>query len=219
WKDGWPHAEPVQLNDILEPPVFHDDFSSEELNLEWISMRQLPTDVAKRVEEGVVLTGNGQGLADLTPAWIGRRQRRLEGIVYADVVVSGVGGITLRYDEAAHYDLELRDGQLVARFNVSSIVHEVDAVGFDVDSASQLSGFVRLFMEFKPAGQAFSVEGQSSDFISLGWVDPNGQKHEVANFDGRFLSNEVTTSFTGRVVGVYCVTGSVKLHEYQERAV
>jgi xylan 1,4-beta-xylosidase len=219
WKDGWPFAEPVHLNDILEPPVFRDDFSSEQLSLEWISLRQLPTDVAKLVEGGVVLTGNGQGLADLTPAWIGRRQRRLEGIVYADVAVSGVGGITLRYDEAAHYDLELRDGQLVARFNVSSIVHEVVAAGFDVDSARQLSGFVRLFMEFKPAGQAFSVEGQSSDFISLGWVDPNGQKHEVANFDGRFLSNEATASFTGRVVGVYCVTGQVKLHEYQEIAV
>jgi xylan 1,4-beta-xylosidase len=218
WKDGWPHAEPVHLNDILEPPVFHDDFTSEELNLEWISLRQLPTDVAKRDIDGVVLTANGQGLGDINPAWIGRRQRRLDGIVYADMTVNGAGGISLRYDEVAHYDLELRDGQLLARFNVSSIVHEVVAVGFDATAASQASGSIRLYMEFKPAGQAFTPEGQSSDFIGLGWVDLDGVRHEVASFDGRFLSNEVTTSFTGRVVGVYCVAGQVRLHEYQEVA-
>jgi len=218
WQDGWPHAEPVQPNDIVAPPVFHDDFSSEQLNLEWVALRQLPTDIVERAADGVVLTGNGQGLDDLTPAWIGRRQRRLEGIVYADLTVSGVGGISLRYDEAAHYDLELCDGALLARFNVSSVKHEVSAVGFTLGSASQASGSIRLFMEFKPAGQAFSIEGQSSDFIDLGWIDLDGVKHVVASFDGRFLSNEVTTSFTGRVVGVYCVTGQVRLHEYQEVA-
>ena len=218
WKDGWPFAEAVHLNDIVEPPVFHDDFSSSELNLEWVSLRQLPTDVAKRENDGLVITGNGQGLGDLTPAWIGRRQRRLDGIVYADITVSGVGGITLRYDEAAHYDLELRDGKLIARFNVSSVTHEVEAVGFYSGASSQGSGSVRLYLEYKPAGQAFSIEGQSSDFIGLGWVDLDGVKREVASFDGRFLSNEVTTSFTGRVVGVYCVTGQVRLHEYQEVA-
>jgi xylan 1,4-beta-xylosidase len=218
WKDGWPFAEEVHLNDLVAPPVFHDDFSSPELNLEWVSLRQLPTDVVERASDGVVLTGNGQGLGDMTPAWIGRRQRRLEGIVYADVTVTGVGGLTLRYDEAAHYDIEIRDGELLARFNVSTIVHEVPAVDFSLTAASQASGSVRLFIEYKPAGQAFTIEGQSSDFIDLGWVDLDGIKHVVATFDGRFLSNEVTTSFTGRVVGVYSVTGQVRLHEYQEVA-
>jgi hypothetical protein len=28
----------------------------------------------------------------------------------------------------------------------------------------------------------------------------------------------VTTSFTGRVVGIYCVTGTLRLHEFQEVA-
>ena len=218
WQDGWPYAEPVHLNNIVEPPQFHDDFSATELNLEWISLRQLPTAVVSRAEDGLVLSGNGQGLTDLTPAWIGRRQRRLDGIVFADLTVDGVGGITLRYDESSHYDLELANGKLTARFSVSSVVHEVAAVGFDAGSLSQASGGVRLFMEYRPTEVAFNVEGQSSDFIDLGWVDLDGVKHLVASFDGRFLSNEVTTSFTGRVVGVYCVTGTLRLHQFQEVA-
>jgi beta-xylosidase len=218
WKDGWPFAEPVELNDVLPAPEFHDDFSSDSLNLDWISLRQLPTDIAVKSTDGVVLTGNGQRLGDLTPTWIGRRQRRLEGAVYADVTVNGVGGISLRYDEAAHYDIELNDGKLTARFAVSSVIHEVPAVGFDLTSASQASGSVRLFMQYKPTPGAFSIESQSSDFIDLGWVDLDGIKHVVATFDGRFLSNEVTTSFTGRVVGIYCVTGTLRLHEFQEVA-
>ena len=218
WQDGWPFADEVHLNDLLPAPEFHDDFSSDSLNLEWISLRQLPSDIAVKSTDGVVLTGNGQGLADLAPTWIGRRQRRLDGVVYADLTVDGIGGISLRYDEAAHYDLELKNGNLTARFAVSSVVHEVPATGFDLSAASQASGSVRLFMEYKPTAVVFGIAGQSSDFIDFGWVDLDGIKHVVATFDGRFLSNEVTTSFTGRVVGVYCVTGTVRLHEFEEVA-
>jgi xylan 1,4-beta-xylosidase len=218
WQNDWPFAEEVHLNDVNPAPEFHDDFSSETLNLEWISLRQLPTDVAKKATDGVVLAGNGQGLDGLAPTWIGRRQRRLEGSVYADVTVNGTGGLTLRYDEAAHYDIEITDGKLLARFAVSSVIHEVPATGFNLTSASQASGSVRLFMEFRAVPMAFSIEAASSDFIDLGWVDLDGVKHVVATFDGRFLSNEVTTSFTGRVVGVYCVEGELRLHEFQEVA-
>jgi hypothetical protein len=134
------------------------------------------------------------------------------------VTVTGTGGLSLRYDEAAHYDIEIADGKLLARFAVSSVVHEVPATGFNLTSASQASGSVRLFMEFRAVPMAFSIEAASSDFIDLGWVDLDGIKHVVATFDGRFLSNEVTTSFTGRVVGVYSITGETRLHEYQEVA-
>lgn len=218
WQNDWPFAQEVHLNDVNPAPEFHDDFSSDKLNLEWISLRQLPTDVAIQANDGVVIKGNGQGLADLAPAWIGRRQRRLDGIVYADVTVSGTGGLSLRYDEAAHYDIEISGDKLTARFAVSSVVHQVPAADFNLTSASQSSGPVRLFMEYKPTPMAFSIESQSSDFIDLGWVDLDGVKQVVATFDGRFLSNEVTTSFTGRVVGVYCVEGEVRLHEFQEVA-
>lgn len=37
---------------------------------------------------------------------------------------------------------------------------------------------------------------------------------EIASFDGRFLSSEVTESFTGRVVGVYAVEGTVRVRTW-----
>lgn len=38
----------------------------------------------------------------------------------------------------------------------------------------------------------------------------------LATFDGRYLSAEVTTSFTGRVYGVYCTAGSVTIRKFSE---
>lgn len=218
WADGWPIAEPVHLNDVLPAPSFHDDFAADTLNLEWVSLRQLPVDVVTKDHDGLVLRGSGVEIDQLHPAWIGRRQRRLEGSVLADVTVTGIGGLSIRYDEAAHYDLELRNGQLLARFSVSRLTHEVVADGFDVSSVSQASGSVRLFIDFRPAGVGFNTDSQSSDLIDLGWIDLDGVKHVVTTFDGRFLSAEVTTSFVGRVIGIYNVEGETRLHEYQEVA-
>ena len=37
----------------------------------------------------------------------------------------------------------------------------------------------------------------------------DGERVELAEIDGRFLSSEMTESFTGRVIGVYAVGGEV----------
>lgn len=41
-----------------------------------------------------------------------------------------------------------------------------------------------------------------------------GQRIEIAQVDGRFLSSEVTESFTGRVVGVYAAEGEISVHSW-----
>jgi xylan 1,4-beta-xylosidase len=42
----------------------------------------------------------------------------------------------------------------------------------------------------------------------------DGERVELATVDGRFLSSETTESFTGRVIGVYAVTGVVSFQRW-----
>jgi beta-xylosidase len=213
WHDGWPSAEPVHPNDFAGIPEFTDTFSEPNLNLEWVSVRQLPASVSQITTDGLKIIGTGKTMSDLQPAFVGRRQRRLEGIVKASLSVSGTGGISVRYDENAHYDLEISNGKLIARSVISRITHEVVAEDFKAQNS-----VIELYLELAPGGTGFSQEAQTSDFVRMGWIS-NGQKHQVAEFDGRYLSAEVTCSFTGRVIGAYAVDGELMLHRYSETAV
>ena len=42
----------------------------------------------------------------------------------------------------------------------------------------------------------------------------DGERVELAEIDGRFLSSEVTESFTGRVIGVYAFAGEVTVSRW-----
>ena len=212
WADGWPAAEPVHPNDFAGVPEFTDNFSDGALGLEWISVRQLPSSVSTLNADGLRVVGNGNSMSHLRPAFVGRRQRRLEGIVRANLEVSGTGGLSMRYDENAHYDIEISDGKLIARSVVSRLTHEVISETFDC-----VNGCAELYIELVPGGLGFSQDAQTSDFVRLGFIS-NGEKHQVAEFDGRYLSAEVTCSFTGRVIGIYCTEGSVLARSYSETA-
>lgn len=216
WFDGWPVAEPVNPNAIAGVPEFTDNFNSSELNPEWVSIRQLPSSVSKLEKDGLRIFGNGQSMSNLRPAFVGRRQRRLEGVVRATLVADGAGGLSVRYDENAHYDLELADGKLLARSVVSRITHEIVHESSSLANAMSPKGELTLYMELAPGGQGFNLDAQTSDFIRLGYLDINGDKQQVAEFDGRYLSAEVTCSFTGRVIGVYALDSSVLVKRYSE---
>jgi hypothetical protein len=47
-------------------------------------------------------------------------------------------------------------------------------------------------------------------------IETGGIRHIIATFDGRYLSAESACSFTGRVAGVYCGTGQLRVSGYTE---
>jgi hypothetical protein len=63
------------------------------------------------------------------------------------------------------------------------------------------------------------------DTVYLGVEDPGGRFTALAELDGRYLSTEVAGGFTGRVVGMYCAAGTVRIDwfdyesKFPERAV
>ena len=212
WEDGWPVAEPVHLNDVVAAPEFVDDFNDSTLRPDWVAIRRLPSSVSHLESDGLHIKGDGSSMSELRPAFVGKRLSRHDGIVKAEVSVNGIGGISIRYDEVSHYDIEIANGKLIARSSLSRVVHEVEAVNFYAENKTT------LYMEFIPSGQKFNIDGQSCDFIRLGFVNTHGEKQMVAEFDGRFLAAEVACSFTGRVIGTYCTEGELVVHKFSETA-
>lgn len=222
WVDGWPVAEPVHASDLVGTPEFIDDFSGTGLTsdghgLEWVSVRRFPAQVSTAANGILTIQGEGRDMSHVSPTFVGRRQRRLTGIVVAAVRVFGAGGITIRYDETAHYDLEIQGDKLVARSVLSKLESQIVSDSFSVGSAKHPDGSVHLFFEFVTPEGTFEAL-QTSDYINLGWIDPAGKKHVVTQFDGRYLSAEVTCSFTGRVIGVYSENGHLEVLSYKEVA-
>jgi hypothetical protein len=118
----------------------------------------------------------------------------------------------VRYNEDAHYDLEVDGDHIVARFRV---------VGMSTESAEmelpKTDGPLSLYARFWQTEFAFNATRISPDQIELGYLAADGSPVPVTNFDGRYLSSEVNSSFTGRAIGVYCETGTVQILEVTER--
>jgi xylan 1,4-beta-xylosidase len=208
WVDGWPVAEPVEVNDVLPAPSFTDDFRTETLNSCWVGIRRYPNEVVSLTPDGLGIASTGLTISDLAPDCIAKRQTFLIGQVDAKILTTGTAGLSVRYNEEAHYDIEVQPNQIVARFSVNLITQE-----FSVEREPNFDSVYIAFRE-RPAG--FSIGGVAPDYVELGWTDSSGQLHEVATFDGRFISQEANSSFTGRMLAVYSVTGQTVLAEYRE---
>ncbi|WP_241246057.1 hypothetical protein [Microbacterium sp. 4R-513] len=153
----------------------------------------------------LVLRADGSTLADARPVFVGRRQEHLTNEVSVRLDVSrGVGGVAVRYDEQFRIELEAGRGTVVARASIGGLCQEW--------SHPFTGGHVDLHIASRePEGGAGLVS--TSDVFHLA-ATIDGERVELARIDGRFLSSEVTESFTGRVIGVYAVEGDVAVESW-----
>jgi hypothetical protein len=160
------------------------------------------------------MVGTGKQLSSEQPTWIGRRQRRFDSFNKVKFSVDSEftqAGLSVRYDEHSHYDIEYHNGKIVARSAIAGLTHEVQ-IATDQLNQSEIT----LYISMTPPGPTF-FEGITSDLIRLGYLDKFGNQCEVVVFDGRYLSAEVTASFTGRVIGFYVVEGAITVKEFSEQ--
>ncbi len=167
-------------------------------------MRRVPTALADLESSPGRLTLHGEG-ADLTaprPVFVGRRQRtqtmRLETRLDA---ARGEGGLAVRYDEET----------------VFSIRAAGSAQGVSVRAEARVPGIVQSWETAFPAGpvdlrlESVRPSGMlvmTSDLVRL--IVRQGDREELlAEVDGRALSAETAASFTGRVLGLFAVSGEV----------
>lgn len=205
WEDdGWPVIDPVQLSPRPGTRVDIDFSATRTLDGEWIAVRATPAAVSdlEARADAVVLHGDGRTLNDPRPVFLGRRQEHLTNAVTARIDVGdGTGGLAVRYDERFHVEIEAGNGALTARAVVADLVQEW-TMAFS-------GGVVELHLDSRRPAPSTGFPRTSDVFHLAATV--GGERIELATVDGRFLSSETAESFTGRVIGVYAVTGDVAL--------
>lgn len=202
WRDdGWPEIDPVHLA-ARAGGSSRDEFDTPEFTSDWIAVRRFPADVGSLAERPgwLVLHADGSRLNDQRPVFVGRRQEHLRATSRTLIDVSaGAGGLAVRYDERFHVGIEAGDGALRAHVNLGGLEQEWSEP-YDGDQ-------VELFLR-KRRPEDTGGFPRTSDVIEIGAV-VHGADRVLAEIDGRFLSSEVTESFTGRVVGVFATRGTV----------
>jgi len=205
WHDGWPAIAPVQRHPRPGTRVEPD---LDRLDGEWIGVRRLPAQTADLASHpgAIVLHADGSTLADPRPLFLGRRQEHLNSATTVRLDVSGgVGGLAVRFDENFHVEVEAGAGRVTARATLSGLVQEwshdlpTPVVDLHLDSVRPDPGWRMV---------------ATSDVFRLGFSAGGRARVHLADVDGRFLSSEVTESFTGRVIGAYAVSGDVVLHSW-----
>jgi beta-xylosidase len=224
WEDGWPVVGPVQPQHVA-PDVWHpqapeptrDDFDRPGLSPGWITPRGRPDGCWSMQQRPGWLTLHATGSTLDRPGYtfVGRRQQYLDSRVCARLDPgTGRGGLCVRMDEAHHYEIEVGGGEV-------SVVARIGPVRQTVARRPVPPGALTLVVETRTtdvlppavttAGQAgggpLGTEAGGPDTIAFSVAGADGQP--LAELDGRYLSTQLSTGFTGRVIGMYAVEGSV----------
>jgi xylan 1,4-beta-xylosidase len=205
WENGWPVMEPVQLTPREGTVTYRDDFAGE-LSPAWMSVRRTPPSTSELRDGSLLIHSDGSTLDDLAPAFVGRRQQHQTARARIRLDVSaGVGGIAVRYDERSHYSIAAGRGRIVARGAIA---------GFEKTAQIDFAGSV-IDLELvsrPPVGGPFDT--RTSDIVELVAI-VDGDRHVLLELDGKYLSSETTESFTGRVIGVFALDGTVAVESFE----
>ena len=204
WRDGWPVADPVELRPRLGTTEYSTDFSEQTLDNGWLAIRTHPADIVELTGSSLRLRGAGATLSDAHPVFVGRRQLNQTCTATTTIDASqGTGGITVRYDEDHHVEVEVTGSP-----EGNTVVGRISLSGIQQSWTARLpAGPLEIALESRPIEGDFGVAMLSSDRIILSARGADGEIVTVAEVDGRYLSAETAASFTGRVIGLYAVDG------------
>lgn len=221
WVDGWPRVGPVLERHPapaawhpFEPEPVRDDFDAVRLAPHWISPHRRPehswslTDRPGRL----TLTATGDSLDGPGHTFVGRRQQHPDCRVAARLDPGTArAGLSVRIDEAHHYDLEVARGE-------ASVIARIGPVRQCLARRPVPPGPVTLAVEVRTepvVPPTVTSAGQEAPGIRAGGPDTlvfslgeGGDGDPLAELDGRYLSTEVAGGFTGRVIGMYVTEGS-----------
>jgi len=190
WVDGWPVFDEERFDVPVIDNAFSERFATEQLDLRWVVPGGEPDNVVVRAEEGIEL----KPMPDGTPGRLCARVRDLGWMAEARVTTSG--SFVLRIDDRFGYGLTLENGHVRAWAHLGEIRHETAPVRVAFDEP------VVLRLESVPASSPNVPLGHGGpDDVVLSVVE-NGQARELGRFDGRHLSTEVASGFTGRMLAL-----------------
>ncbi|MFI6123745.1 glycoside hydrolase family 43 protein [Streptomyces sp. NPDC051064] len=211
WVDGWPVVGEVALNlpefpwPLAPGPVEEqrDDFELSELRPSWISLRERPAGhfTTKERPGWLTLRARGGSLDEADVIFAGRRQQHLACRARTLLDPSqGCGGLAVRLDERHHYAIEASDTEV-------RVIARVGTLHTVVATEPLPEGPVVLGITITDPPPPHDAR-TGPDAVSLGFERPDGTFTTLATLDGRYLSTEVAGGFTGRVIGMYAVSGT-----------
>ncbi|WP_211294471.1 glycoside hydrolase family 43 protein [Compostimonas suwonensis] len=199
WVEGWPVFDDAREAAVFETD-FVDGFNSAELDGRWISHGGAQWSATSPVEEGLSIRPVDRN--EYLPALSVRARDEYWNVV---AEVTGAGALQVHMDTDNWAEIALADGTASVTLSSVGLRHTLASVPVDATvSALHVSA-----QEWTPE-MGFN-SGPDQLVFSVGTADG---PVEVARFDGRLLSTEVTAGFTGRVVGVRTLGGSCVLHRF-----
>ncbi|MFE0515464.1 glycoside hydrolase family 43 protein, partial [Streptomyces sp. NPDC058964] len=210
WVDGWPrigqvrekHPAPAARHPV-EPPPVRDDFDAAAPAPHWVSPRSRPEGSWSLSERPgwLTLTATGDSLDRPGHTFLGRRQQHPD--CRAATLVdpgSGRAGLSVRIDEAHHYDLEVQGGTV-------SVLARIGPVRQRLAQHPVPPGPVTLTVDIRATGAGpLTAASGGPDTIAF-QVEGRDGAVRLAELDGRYLSTQVAAGFTGRVIGMYVTEG------------
>lgn len=195
WVDGWPVADETRFTVAPADNSFTDGFA--ELHPRWVAPGASPV-VHQAGPDGLVLSGFLLTRA-LDEYWT----------AVADLDVSrGTAAFVVRIDDRHWYGLTADGTTVTATVAIGPAVQTVTAVA----AGSAVSLRIRAL---EPPVSGPFREITEPDLVELAVLDAGGRAEVLGSFDGRYLSTEVAAGFTGRMIGVRVLGGTVTLRGFR----
>ncbi|MEV5718573.1 family 43 glycosylhydrolase [Amycolatopsis mediterranei] len=195
WVDGWPVVIEDRHRVAPEDHSFTDEFTSAQLHPRWVAPGAAP-----------VTRWTGPGELVLTRTLLTRALDEYWTAVARLDVSSGTARFVVRIDGKHWYGLTADGSTITATLAIGPARDVVTTVAAGPVVA------LRIRALRPPASGPFR-EVTEPDLVELSVLGEDDQV--LGAFDGRYLSTEVAAGFTGRMIGVEVLDGSVTLHEFR----
>ncbi|KDN23716.1 glycoside hydrolase family 43 protein [Amycolatopsis rifamycinica] len=197
WVDGWPVVAEDRFPVAAADNSFTDGFATAELHPRWVAPGAAPE-----------TRWSGPGELVLTRTLLTRALDEHWTAVARLDVSHGTAAFVVRIDDRHWYGLTADGSTVTATLAIGPIVHAVT----NVAAGSAVSLRIRALQP--PASGPFR-EVTEPDLVELSVLRDDGRAEVLGTFDGRYLSTEVAAGFTGRMIGVEVLGGSVALQEFR----
>ncbi|MGN0695650.1 MAG: family 43 glycosylhydrolase [Oscillospiraceae bacterium] len=189
--DGTADEEYEIKGDFIQNVLGEYTFKNTDPNIEWSYLRKHHPENYTLSDEKYILRGTDITLDEVdSPTFIALRQREFRFEMSADVTVdSGEGGITVYMCENEHYDIAVRKTdsgfEAVLKLNIGGIKH--------VQAALPLAeGKAKLIV-------------RGDNYTYNFFAEINGSEEFLGSGQTKYLSAEVSSPFTGVMLGLYAV--------------